>query len=66
MNTSTTQYARVLAGDITPGDEVARTRTATFNTVAEVQHNASTVWLIYTTGGRDRPGKTAKWWRKVA
>ena len=58
-------YERIDAGQIQPGDRVARTRTRPFFEVKAVSHGPVAVTIAYTTGGRDRPRKTARWWREV-
>lgn len=67
MNTITRiQYEKVQAGDIQPGDRVARARTHPFLTVRSAEHGATSVRLRYEDhGGSDRPRKTAQWWREV-
>lgn len=70
------KYERILAGDIRPGDRVARTRNEPFATITHVAHGPVAVSL-YTDAERTmsyhrnrrpvhaRPRKTAKWWREV-
>jgi hypothetical protein len=64
---------RILAGDIRPGDRVARTRTRPFLSVIDVRRGPVAVTIVYSrrpaTYGRprtvehfDRPRATAKWW----
>lgn len=62
----TPTYERVAAGDIQPGDLVARTRTTEFERVHAVQHGPVAVRFL-TESGRTiaRPRKTAMWWREV-
>ncbi len=68
---------RLTAGEIQPGDAVARARTHDFRIVASVEHTATSVWINYEpvpekisewnpTGeiGRDRPRQDARWWAK--
>jgi hypothetical protein len=70
---------RVTVDDIQVGDQVARARTHTFREVAYIHENPSTRWLTYGPDprridarynpegdvGRDRPRRTAQWWRIV-
>jgi hypothetical protein len=67
-------YERITAGDIRPGDTVARSRTHTFTRIVAISEGPVSVSL-YTTDERDRfnglrivwarPRKTAKWWREA-
>lgn len=68
------EYERVLAGDIHPGDRVARARTHDFREVKAIRHGPVAVTLVYDVRvdgmGRkyevfDRPSKWAKWWKEV-
>lgn len=62
----TTTYERVEAGDVQPGDRVARTRNAEFHEVAAIDQGATTVRFHYADhGGTDRPRRIALWWREV-
>lgn len=64
LNASRT-FERIVAGNIKPGDKVARARTHTFQTVASVSPGATSVYIEYEHGNRDRPRKGAFWWREV-
>lgn len=73
------EYERVTAEEIRAGDRVARARTHGFQEVQRVELHASAVSIYYVpkggdmhrnrralvTGGKDRPRRTAKWWREV-
>lgn len=55
MNTITRiQYEKVQAGDIQPGDRVARARTHPFKTVAQVIHGDTAVRLVYDVSPEKR------------
>jgi hypothetical protein len=58
-------YERIIAEKISPGDSVARTRTAKFCTVEDVRVAGGCIWITYEGGARARPRLTAKWWRVV-
>lgn len=59
------QYERVPAGEIRPGDRVARSRTHPFHTVTAIERTPTCVWLSLEGAGRSRPRLTASWWREV-
>lgn len=60
-----TTHKRILAGDIRPGDRVARARTRPFFEVAAVRPGPVAVRLTYGDGTSDRPRQTALWWLEV-
>jgi hypothetical protein len=57
-----TQYERIEAGEIKPGDRVARARSHSFQQVTAISTGPVAITLRF---GRDiaRPRRTAKWWR---
>lgn len=57
-----TQYERIEAGEIRPGDHVARARSHRFQQVTAISTGPISVTLQFD---RDfaRPRRTAKWWR---
>jgi hypothetical protein len=59
---TSTQYERIEAGDIQPGDRVARARSHPFQQVAATSVGPVSITLQFD---RDfaRPHRTAKWWR---
>lgn len=64
------EHERILAGDIKPGDRVARSRNDTFETVVAVERGPVAVRLLGSPVGTRsrtiaRPRQTAKWWREV-
>jgi hypothetical protein len=69
-------YERITAGEIRPGDTVARSRTHMFTRIDEVREGPVAVSLYTRETAYDRyrgrrivwarPRKTAKWWREVA
>lgn len=62
----TETYVRIQAEDIRPGDRVARARTHPFHLVTDVRPGGTAVWLTYESGARDRPRRTASWWKAVS
>ncbi len=60
--TTPTQYERIEAGEIRPGDQVARARSHRFQRVTAISIGPVAITLRF---GRDiaRPRRTAKWWR---
>lgn len=55
-------YERILAGDIKPGDKVARARTHTFCEVESVRFGAKAIRLHFDGAEDARPQQTARWW----
>jgi hypothetical protein len=60
--TTSTEYERIEAGEIQPGDRVARARSHRFQQVTAISTGPVAITLRF---GRDiaRPRRTAKWWR---
>jgi hypothetical protein len=56
---------RISAGDIRPGDRVARSRTHPFRRVEAVEPLRRTVRLHLDGAPSTRPAKAARWWREV-
>lgn len=56
-------YERITAGDVQPGDRIARAKTHRFRLVTRIEEGPVSVRFTYDSGGADRPRKAAAWWR---
>jgi hypothetical protein len=54
---------RITAGDVRPGDRIARTRTSPLSTVRSIGPGEKSAYITFLSGERIRPRKTTKLWR---
>jgi hypothetical protein len=57
------QFERIEAGDIQPGDQVARARSHPFHKVTAISTGPVAITLQFARNNIARPRRTAKWWR---
>lgn len=60
---TSTQYERIEADDIQPGDRVARARSHPFQQVTARSTGPISITLRFAGKDIARPRRTAKWWR---
>jgi len=60
-----TEYERITAADIAPGDRIALTRNAPLMEVVRVISVGAKSRYIQVVGARIRPRHTTKFWRAV-
>ncbi len=57
------QFERIEAGDVQPGDQVARARSHPFQRVTAISTGPVAVTLQFAGNDIARPRRNAKWWR---